>query len=79
VRLSARSTALLLTAVLVLYFVLLAGRAIVLLKTGIGLGVGVLLLPVIGVWVTVATIRFGIQAERARPAAGRRGHPARHV
>jgi hypothetical protein len=68
VRLSARSTALLLTAALVLYFVLLTGRAIALLQTGtpvgIGLGVGVLLLPVIGVWVTVATLRFGIQTER---------------
>jgi hypothetical protein len=68
VRLSARSTTLLLTAALVLYFVLLTGRAIALLRTGtpvgIGLGVGVLLLPVIGVWVTVATIRFGVQTER---------------
>ena len=67
-RLSARSTSLLLTAALVLYFVLLAGRAIALLKTGtgvgIGLGIGVLILPVIGVWVTVATIRFGVQTER---------------
>jgi hypothetical protein len=68
VRPSARSTALLLTAALVLYFVLLTGRAIALLKTGtpvaVGLGVGVLLLPIVGVWVTVATIRFGIQTER---------------
>jgi hypothetical protein len=68
VRLSARSTSLLLTAALVLYFVLLTGRAIALLKTGtavgIGLGIGVLILPVIGVWVTVATLRFGVQAER---------------
>jgi hypothetical protein len=68
VRLSARSTTLLLTAALVLYFVLLTGRAIALLKTGtvvgVGLGVGVLLLPLVGVWVTVATIRFGFQTER---------------
>ncbi|TCO56737.1 hypothetical protein [Actinocrispum wychmicini] len=60
--------ALLLTAVLVLYFVLLAGRAIALIETGtgvgVGLGVGVLLLPVIGAWVAVATIRFGFQTER---------------
>jgi hypothetical protein len=68
VRLSARSTALLLTAALVLYFVLLTGRAIALLRTGtpvgIGLGVGVLLLPIVGAWVTMATIRFGVQTER---------------
>ena len=67
-RLSARSTALLLTAVLVLYFVLLAGRAIALIKTGtgvgVGLGIGVLLLPVVGAWVAVATIRFGLRTEQ---------------
>jgi hypothetical protein len=68
VKLSARSTALLLTAVLVLYFVLMTGRAIALLGTGtgvgIGLGIGVLLLPLIGAWVAYATIRFGFQTER---------------
>jgi hypothetical protein len=68
VRLSARNTALLLTAVLALYFVLLAGRAVALLRTGtpvgVGLGIGVLLLPVIGAWVAVATIRFGLRTER---------------
>lgn len=67
-KLSARSTALLLTAALVVYFVLLAGRAFVLLGTGtavgIGLGVGVLLLPVVGAWVAFATVRFGLQTER---------------
>lgn len=64
---SARSTALLLTAALVLYFVLLTGKAIALIETGtavgVGLGIGVLILPVIGVWVTVATIRFGFRTE----------------
>ncbi len=67
-KLSARTTALLLTAVLVVYFVLMTGRAIVLLETGtgvgIGLGVGVLMLPIVGAWVAVATIRFGLQTER---------------
>ena len=65
---SARSTSLLLVAALVVYFVLLTGRAIVLLRTGtavgIGLGVGVLLLPVVGAWVTFATIQFGFRAEK---------------
>ncbi|GAB3906344.1 tetratricopeptide repeat protein [Kibdelosporangium lantanae] len=65
---SARSTSLLLVAALVVYFVLLTGRAIALLETGtavgVGLGVGVLLLPVVGAWVTVATIRFGFRAEQ---------------
>jgi hypothetical protein len=68
VRLSARSTALLLTAVLAVYFVLMTGRAIALLGTGtavgIGLGAGVLLLPIIGAWVAVATIQFGLKTER---------------
>ncbi len=67
-KLSARTTALLLTAVLAVYFVLMTGRAIALLETGtgvgIGLGVGVLLLPIVGAWVAVATIRFGLQTER---------------
>ncbi|MEV4320209.1 hypothetical protein [Actinocrispum sp. NPDC049592] len=65
---SARSTTVLLCAALVVYFVLLTGRAIALLRTGtpvgIGLGIGVLLLPIVGAWVTIATIRFGFQAER---------------
>jgi hypothetical protein len=68
VKLPARFTALLLTAALVLYFFLLAGRAIALLKTGtgvgIGLGIGVLLLPIVGAWVAFATIRFGVRTER---------------
>jgi hypothetical protein len=68
VKLSARTTALLLTAALVLYFVLLTGRAVALLRTGtgvgIGLGIGVLLLPVIGAWVAYATIRFGLRTEQ---------------
>jgi hypothetical protein len=59
---------LLLTAALVVYFVLLADSAIGLIRTGtvvgIGLGVGVLLLPVVGVWVVVATLRFGVRTER---------------
>jgi hypothetical protein len=65
---SARSTSLLLVAALVVYFVLLTGRAVALLRTGtavgIGLGVGVFLLPVVGAWVVVATVRFGFRTEK---------------
>jgi hypothetical protein len=64
----ARYTALLLTAILVVYFVLLAQRAVFLIQTGtvvgIGLGVGVLLLPLVGVWIAVVNLRFGVRVER---------------
>lgn len=65
---TAKRTALVLAAVLVLYFVLLGGRAVALLRTGetaaVALGIGVLLLPLLGVWVLVATLRFGLRTER---------------
>lgn len=64
----ARTTALLLTTVLVVYFVLLGQRAVLLLATGtgvgVGLGVGVLLLPVVGAWVAAANLWFGVRVER---------------
>ncbi|HEV3356123.1 MAG TPA: hypothetical protein VG247_04965 [Pseudonocardiaceae bacterium] len=64
----ARTTALLLTAVLVVYFVLLAQRAVLLIQTGtaagIGLGVGVLILPLIGAWIAVVNLRFGMRVEK---------------
>lgn len=64
----ARNVALVLTAALAVYLVLLTGRAITLLRTGetgpILLGVGVLVLPLLGVWVTVATWRSGTQVQR---------------
>jgi hypothetical protein len=64
----ARTTAILLTAVLVVYFVLLGQRAVLLLQTGtgvgIGLGVAVLILPVVGAWIAVENLRFGAQVER---------------
>jgi hypothetical protein len=63
-----RTTALLLTAVLVVYFVLLAQRAVLLIQTGtaagIGLGVGVLILPLIGAWIAVVNLRFGMRVEK---------------
>lgn len=59
---------------LLVYFVLLTRTALVLLRTGtpaaMGLGVGVLLLPFVGVWATVATLRAGLAHQRlARLAA----------
>ncbi|WP_328611467.1 hypothetical protein OG943_20905 [Amycolatopsis sp. NBC_00345] len=64
----ARNVALLLTAALVVYLVLLADRAVALFATGsaagIALGVGVFLLPLLGVWIVVATWRSGVQIQR---------------
>jgi hypothetical protein len=63
-----RYTALLLTVILVVYFVLLAQRAVLLIQTGtaagIGLGIGVLILPVIGAWIAVVNLRFGMRVEK---------------
>lgn len=61
-------TVALLTVALVAYFVLLSGRAIALIQSGgaagIALGIGVLLLPVIGVVLVFWELRFGWQTER---------------
>ncbi|MEV0681285.1 hypothetical protein AB0I60_32680 [Actinosynnema sp. NPDC050436] len=65
---STRTTAFVITAALAVYFVLLGGRAVVLIGTGdavgIGLGVGVLVLPLIGVWIAWTNLRFGFTTER---------------
>ncbi|MGM1065523.1 tetratricopeptide repeat protein [Saccharothrix sp. Mg75] len=65
---STRTAAFLVTAALAVYFVLLGGRAVVLLGTGdpvgVALGVGVLLLPLIGAWIAWTNIRFGFTTER---------------
>ncbi|HEX3788232.1 MAG TPA: hypothetical protein VHW44_10250 [Pseudonocardiaceae bacterium] len=76
----ARATALLLTAVLVVYFVLLGQRGVLLLQTGtgvgIGLGVGVLLLPLVGAWIAATNLWFGVKVERlARALAAEDGLP----
>ncbi|MBB4682739.1 tetratricopeptide repeat protein [Amycolatopsis jiangsuensis] len=64
----ARNLALLLTAALVVYLVLLAERAVALIGTGtaagIALGIGVFLLPLLGVWIIVVTWRSGAQIQR---------------
>lgn len=59
---------------LLVYFVMLTHTAVVLLRTGtpaaVALGIGVLLLPVVGVWATAATLRAGFAHQRlARLAA----------
>ena len=59
---------------LLVYFVTLTQTAIALLRTGTpaatALGVGVLLLPIVGIWAVVATLRAGLAHQRlARLAA----------
>ncbi|MCX2932246.1 hypothetical protein ORI20_18390 [Mycobacterium sp. CVI_P3] len=61
-------------AALVVYFVLLGRTGITLIGTGtpvaIALGIGVLILPVVGAWAMVATLRAGFAHQRlARLAA----------
>lgn len=57
-----------LTAAVVVYLVLLAGRAVALLGTGepvpVLLGAGVLLLPLLGIWVLISTWRSGLSVAR---------------
>ncbi len=53
---------------LLVYFGLLTRTAVALLRTGtpaaVALGIGVLLLPIVGVWATVATLRAGLAYQR---------------
>lgn len=59
------------------YLGLLGRSAIRLIQAGgvvgIGLGIGVLILPVIGVWVTVQTLRAGIEHQRMAAAVADAG------
>lgn len=64
----------LLCAALLVYFAILARTAVALFRDGspaaVGLGVGVLLLPLIGAWAVIATLRNGLAHQRlARDAA----------
>ncbi|MCH5642447.1 MULTISPECIES: hypothetical protein [unclassified Gordonia (in: high G+C Gram-positive bacteria)] len=58
----------LMVVALVVYFVLLGWRGIGLIATGtvagIGLGIGMIVLPIIGVWLVYATLRAGIEHQR---------------
>ncbi len=62
---------------LLVYFVSLTRTAVALLRTGtpaaVALGVGVLILPAIGAWVVVATIRAGLAHQRLARLAARDG------
>jgi hypothetical protein len=53
---------------LVVYFVMLGRAALILIASGevapIGLGLAILILPVIGVWVLVATLKAGLAHQR---------------
>ncbi|MFD4366610.1 hypothetical protein [Rhodococcus sp. NPDC058521] len=50
---------------LAVYFVLLGQRGVSLIQTGgvaaVGLGIGVLILPFLGIWIVGATLRAGLQ------------------
>lgn len=73
----ARVAVALLTAALVAYFWLLGQRGIYLLETGtavgIALGIGVLLLPIIGVVLVVFELRFGAATARLAQALAATG------
>jgi tetratricopeptide (TPR) repeat protein len=62
-----RVGALVMAALLVLYIVLVGQRAVALVATGegvaIGLGVGLVVLPLLGVFALVAEIRFGLATQ----------------
>jgi hypothetical protein len=62
---------------LLVYFVMLTRTAIALLRTGtpaaVALGVGVLLLPIVGAWATVATLRAGLAHQRLARLAAEQG------
>jgi cytochrome c-type biogenesis protein CcmH/NrfG len=73
-------TAVLLTAALVVYLVLLTDRAVLLIQSGsavgLGLGIAVLALPLIGVWFVVAQWCNGIRIWRlAKRLAAEGGLP----
>ncbi|MGW5050024.1 hypothetical protein [Actinokineospora sp. NPDC004072] len=77
---SARTVSWVLAAVVVVYFVLLGGRAVELFRDGrpvaVAFGVGVLLLPLVGAWVLWSTLRFGIRTqELGRRLAAEDGLP----
>lgn len=63
----ARNVALVMTAALVVYLVLLGARGVELIATGTGagiaLGVGVLVLPLLGLWMVVATWQSGTRIQ----------------
>ncbi|MBC7292458.1 MAG: hypothetical protein H5T83_14140 [Actinotalea sp.] len=69
--------ALLLSALLVLYIVAVAGRGLALVRTGepvaVVLGLGVLVLPALGAWVLVREWRMGVAVQRMADELERQG------
>lgn len=69
----------LLTVLVLVYLVLLAGRAVALLRTGevvpVVLGVAVLALPLLGLWVLLSTWRFGLRVRRLSLRLAEEGGP----
>lgn len=57
-----------LCAALLFYFAVLARTAVALIRTGspsaVALGIGVLILPLVGAWAVVATLRAGLAHQR---------------
>lgn len=74
---SARIGAVVLAVLLVLYLVLVGDRAIRFLLTGeplgIGIGVALILLPLVGAWALVRELLFGVRAERLGQQLEREG------
>lgn len=62
---------------LLVYFALLARTAVALMRDGspaaVALGVGVLLLPIVGAWAVVATLRAGLAHQRLAGLAAQDG------
>ncbi|OHT88086.1 hypothetical protein [Mycobacteroides saopaulense] len=64
-------------AAMVVYFLILGRMGIALVQTGkpaaIGLGIGVLILPFIGLWAMIATLRAGFAHQRLAALAAEQG------
>lgn len=64
---TAKRTAIILVLVLAIYLVIAGWQGIAFISTGsplaIGLGIGVLLLPVVGIWVVWRELQFGFQVQ----------------
>jgi hypothetical protein len=73
----ARTLALVLSALVVLYLVALGWRGVVLVREGgavpVTLGLGILLLPVVGVWAVWRELRFGRATQALAERAERAG------
>lgn len=70
-----------LVVAIVVYLVLLSRSAVRLIEAGgavgIGLGIGVFVLPLIGLWIVVQTLRSGIEHQRMSAAVAEAGRDLR--